>query len=395
MNKSKRIYLDNAATSWPKPDVVYEAVDRYQREIGAPAGRSSYQEAGDAAQLVESTRRQLAELLHADDTNRVLFTYNGTDSLNMALHGLLRAGDHVVTSVVEHNSVLRPLRFLEESRTIEVTRVACGQRGAVDPDALLRSIRPNTRLIALVHASNVTGALQPVSEVGKIARQNGILFLVDAAQSLGHIPLDVHELQCDLLASSGHKGLLGPLGTGVLYMAPGMEDCVNSFRLGGTGTQSEEDRQPAWLPDKFESGNLNMPGLAGLEAALKVLRMRGIENVREHERQLTAQLLDGLRGIAGVTIYGPRDSSLQVGVVSINLSGYDPQEIAAVLDVASGVQVRAGLHCAPRMHQALNTVATGGTVRFSVGIFNDAWQIDQAISAVAQLARSSPPTAGA
>ena len=353
MNQSQRIYLDNAATSWPKPPTVYEAVDRYQRDLGASAGRSAYRHADEAAKLVQTARQQLADLLHVETPERIVFTFNGTDSLNLALFGLLRDGDHVVTSVAEHNSVLRPLRHLEDRGIIHVTRVPSDAHGVVDPSEFQRALRPNTRLFALVHASNVTGAIQPVSDVGQIARQNGIVFLIDAAQSLGHLPIDLRRIPCDLLASSGHKGLLGPLGTGILYLAPGAEQHVDSFRLGGTGTHSEDDLQPASLPDKYESGNLNVPGIAGLSAALQTIQQQGIDSLREHERSLASRLLDGLSDVAGVTVHGPADADQRVGVVSISISGYQPQEVAAILDVSCGIQVRAGLHCAPRMHQTL------------------------------------------
>ena len=388
MNEPQRVYLDNAATSWPKPPTVYEAVDRYQRDLGAPAGRSVYREATEAAKLVQTTRQNVANLLNVEDQTRIVFTFNGTDSLNLALFGLLRKGDHVVTSVAEHNSVLRPLRCLEDRAVIQVTRVPCDVDGIVDPDDFLRSLQPNTRLFTLTHASNVTGAIQPVGDVGRMAGENGILFLIDAAQSLGHIPIDVRRLPCDLLASSGHKGLLGPLGTGILYLAPGADEHVDSFRLGGTGTHSQDDRQPAVLPDKYESGNLNMPGIAGLCAALESIEKRGLESLRDHERALTSRLLDGLRDVAGVTVYGPADADRQVAVVSIGVSGYAPHEVAAVLEVSSGIQSRAGLHCAPHMHQALGTAAGGGTVRLSMGPFNTISHIDQVISAVADLVRT-------
>lgn len=389
MNESQRIYLDNASTSWPKPQTVYDAVDRYQRELGVPAGRSAYQQAAEAAKLVDSTRRQLADLLNLEHPERIIFTFNGTDSLNLALFGVLRSGDHVVTSAAEHNSVLRPLRHLEDRGVIQVTRVPCDRKGVVDPDEFQRSVRANTRLFALVHASNVTGAVQPIAEVGHIAREHGILYLIDAAQSLGHLPIDLRSLPCDLLASSGHKGILGPLGTGVLYLAPGVDEHVDSFRLGGTGTQSEDDRQPSVLPEKYESGNLNMPGIAGLHAAIQHVGHQGVESIRDHDRLLTQRLLDGLSDVVGVTIHGPADADRQVAVVSISVSGYEPQEVAAVLDGACGIQVRAGLHCAPHMHQALGTAAGGGTVRLSTGPFNVESHIEKAISAIAHLIRAS------
>ncbi|MCO6458341.1 MAG: aminotransferase class V-fold PLP-dependent enzyme [Pirellulaceae bacterium] len=385
MSQPTRIYLDNAATSWPKPETVYQAVERYLRHCGAPAGRGAYREASEVEREVARCRRLLAELIAAEDPRQIVFTCNATDALNLALHGLLRPGDHVVTSVVEHNSVLRPLRFLEQQQGVQVTRVPCDQRGVVDPAAIERAVRPETRLIALIHASNVTGALQPVEQAGQIARRHGCLLLVDAAQTLGHMPVDVQQLGAHLLAAAGHKGLLGPLGLGFLYMAPGVEQVLQSVRQGGTGTHSDQDRQPDSQPDKFESGNLNVPAILGLAAGLEYLRDRGLERLHEHYQRLTARLLDGLRAIAGVRIHGPADPASQVGVVSVTVAGYDPRELAGLLDSAFAIQVRAGIQCAPLMHEALGTVHHGGTIRFSVGAFTSEREVDQAVEAMAEL----------
>jgi cysteine desulfurase/selenocysteine lyase len=374
-----RIYLDNAATSWPKPEAVYAAADRYQRDNGAPAGRSAYADAVAANRLIDQARRGVATLLGARDPRQIVFALNGTDALNIALRGAIRPGDHVVTTVCEHNSVLRPLRFLAETAGIEVTYDGAGY---VSPDDVQAALRPNTRLVAVVHASNVTGAIQPVVDIGRIVREHGALFLVDAAQSLGHVPIAVDELGVDLLAAPGHKGLLGPLGAGVLYVRPGVERQLAPLRCGGTGTQSDDDRQPDSMPDKFEPGNHNVPGLAGLAAGCEYLLKRTIADVEAHHRQLTERLLAALTEIPGVTIYGPQSQDRRTSVVSFNLAGYDPQELAAVLDASHGVQCRAGLHCAPRMHAALGTLELGGAVRFSPGPFTMADDLDAAIAAV-------------
>lgn len=381
----RRIYLDNAATSWPKPPEVWDAVDRYQRQCGAPAGRSAYAEAGEAEQVVRDARRGVAQLLSVREPHRVLFTFNGTDALNLALFGYLRPGDHVVTSVAEHNSVLRPLRALQQQRGIEVTYVPCGSDGILDPDDVRAALRHNTRLVALVHASNVTGAVQPLSDIGPIVREAGCRLLVDAAQSAGHIPIDVEQLHVDLLAAPGHKGLLGPLGTGILYVAPELERELLPLRQGGTGTRSEDDVQPDSLPDKYEAGNHNLPGLAGLAAAAAWIRQRGVESLAQHERALVVRLLDGLAQIDGVRLFGPRDVQARVGVVSFTLDGYDPQEAAALLDAQFRIQTRAGLHCAPRMHRHLGTLAGGGTVRISTGPFVAPEDIDAAVQAVREI----------
>jgi cysteine desulfurase family protein len=384
-----RIYLDNAATSWPKPEAVYAAVDAYQRRLGAPAGRGAYATGQEVASLVADARRQVASLIGAKHPRQICFGLNGTDVLNIAIHGLLREGDHVVTSVCEHNSVLRPLRWLAEHRGIKISYVACDRDGLIDADDIPPAVQAKTRLIALSHASNVTGALQPLAEFVRIARERVIPLLVDAAQSLGHVPINVAELGIDLLAAPGHKGLLGPLGTGVLYVAEHLQAKIESLRQGGTGTSSEDDHQPTELPHKFEAGNLNVPGIVGLGAGAVWVAERTIAKIREHELLFSAALWNGLSEIEGITLYGPAASELRVGVVSFNVAGFDPQEVASMLDAAAGIEVRAGLHCAPRMHEALGTTRLGGTVRMSVGPFNTPEHITTAVATVAQLAASA------
>ncbi len=392
MNEIQRIYLDNAATSWPKPDSVYAAVDQYQRAVGAPAGRSAYQQAGDAERLVNDARRRLAELIGAESPDRIVFSSNGTDSLNLALLGVLQPGDHVVTSVVEHNSVLRPLRFLEENQDVGVTRVPCDDSGIVAPDEVRKAVEPSTKLVAIIHASNVTGALQPIAEISRIAHDHDLLMMVDAAQTLGHMPLDVKVLGADLLAAPGHKGLLGPLGTGMLYVAPGGERKLRPVRFGGTGTKSNEDRQPESMPDKFESGNHNVVGLAGLVASLEFIQQQGLDQIREHHQALTSQLLEGLREVEPIRLYGPEDPDDRVAVVSASLQDYDPQEVAMMLDSNYSIQVRAGIHCAPLIHRSLGTEPNGGTVRFSPGLFSTTEQVTNAIQAISEIARAAIST---
>jgi cysteine desulfurase family protein len=379
-----RIYLDNAATSWPKPEAVYAAVDDYQRRLGAPAGRGTYGEAAEVERLITTCRRDIAALIGAESHERIVFTLNGTDSLNLALHGMLRTGDHVVTTVCEHNSVLRPLAFLKQERDVSTTHLPCDGEGFVDPAAIAAAITPQTKLIALVHASNVTGAIQPAAEVGSIAKERGIPFLLDAAQSLGAVEIDVKTLGCQLLAAPGHKGLLGPLGTGLLYIAPGMEERLLPVRQGGTGINSDEEVQPATMPARYEAGNLNVPGIIGLGAGVKAVTKRGVAAIGQHERELSQRLLTGLQEISGVTIYGPSDASRRTGVVSFSLKGFDPQELAALLDSAFSIQLRAGLHCAPRMHAALRTLPRG-TVRASIGPFSTAADVDALLAALQEV----------
>jgi selenocysteine lyase/cysteine desulfurase len=409
MSTNPRIYLDNAATSWPKPETVYEAVDRYLREIGAPNGRSGYREARESNRIVERAREGVARLIGAKNASHIILGLNCSDMLNIAIHGVVRPGDHVVTTVCDHNSVLRPLTALREEAGVTVTYVPCDAEGYVSPDDIRNAIKPNTRLVAVNHASNVTGAIQPVAEIGRIVGETEAFYLVDAAQSLGHVPLDVDTIAADLLAAPGHKGLLGPLGTGVLYIRPGIEREVKPLRYGGTGTQSDADVQPEELPQKYEPGNHNLVGLAGLVAATDFLQSESIETIQSHHTRLGQQLIEGLLDIEGVTVYGPHtmtrglspfaQSSEQKGtvplseraahrtsVVSITVEGYDPQELAAILEQTHNLQTRAGFQCAPRMHESLGTVPLGGTLRFSPGHTTTPKQIDVAINAVQEIA---------
>jgi cysteine desulfurase family protein len=385
-----RIYLDNAATSWPKPEIVYRAVDHYQREVGGPNGRSGYRQALAANRIVERARRGVAGLIGAEDPAHVVFGFNGTDVLNLAIRGVVRPGDHVVTTVCDHNSVLRPLTALAEAGGVQVSYVPCDGEGWVSTDDVRAALRPGTRLVAVVHASNVTGAIQPIEEIGRLVRESDAMFLVDAAQSLGHVPIDVAELDVDLLAAPGHKGLLGPLGTGVLYIRPGVERVLQPLRCGGTGSQSEEDRQPDVLPDKYEPGNHNLPGLAGLAAALDFLQHETIEAIEAHHAELTTRLISQLQEIRGLTIHGPQTARRRTSVVSFTIDGYDPQELAAMLEASCHIQCRAGLHCAPRMHEALGTTAGGGTVRFSPGFATTMEEIDAATAALQAIAVEAP-----
>ncbi len=390
MEKKERIYLDNAATSWPKPAAVYQATDYYQRELGAPAGRSNYQQADQVQRTIDRARHQLARLLGASAPERVVFTSGGTGSLNQAIHGCLRPGDHVVTTVAEHNSILRPLRYLESQGRITVTRVGCGSSGEIDPAEVRQAITAQTRLVAMLHVSNVTGAVQPIDEVGQIAREANAFYLIDVAQSLGHIPIQVEACQADLVAGSGHKGLMGPLGLGVLYVGERVQSELAPLVQGGTGTESELDEQPEQMPEKYESGNLNVVGIVGLAAALDHLEETGLSVVEQHLRDRTTELIQGFSEVSGLQLYGPADSARQVGVVSINVGSYDPQEVASILDQAYSIQTRAGLHCAPLMHRALESVAQGGTLRFSPGWFTTAEEIQIAVQAVAEIAESAP-----
>lgn len=391
MARANRIYFDNAATSWPKPQAVYEAADRYLREIGAPAGRGGYRAAAEAEQVATGCRQQASALFGAGNPRDVVFALNGTDALNLAIQGSLSSGGHVITTDVDHNSVLRPLRHLEDAGDVAVTRVACDEQGFVSPDSIRESLRPDTKLVVISHASNVTGAVQPVAQVGDLLSDHEALFLVDAAQSAGHRSCAMESLGADMIATPGHKGLLGPLGTGLLAFKEGVADRVQAIRFGGTGTLSEESRQPETMPEKFEVGNLNLPGIAGLRAGLEFLDSDEGRASHDREVELTGRLLEGLSRIEGLTLYGPSDLENRVGVVSFTLAGYDPQEVAGMLDAAYGIEVRAGLHCAPEIHRRLGTFPTG-TVRVSLGVFSRVEEVDTAIEAIGEIGSSAMPS---
>ncbi len=381
------IYLDNAATSWPKPPGVLEAMARFLTEVGANPGRSGHRLSVEAGRIVYAAREAVAELFHAPDPLRVVFGMNATEGINLALRGLLRPGDHVVTSSMEHNSVMRPLRALEREG-VEVTVAPCSPEGTLDPQTVLSALRPHTRLVVLNHASNVTGTILPVAEVGRALRQmNGPLLLVDAAQSGGAVPIEMEADGIDLLAFTGHKSLYGPTGTGGLII--GERVPLEEFRpliRGGTGSRSEREEQPDFLPDMCESGTPNGVGLAGLEAGVRWVLERGVEAIRAHEVELTGRLLDGLREIPGVTVYGPADAQLRTAVVSFNIAGMEPSEVGARLDEEYGILCRVGLHCAPAAHRTIGTFPSG-TVRFALGAFNTREEVDAALRAVARLAR--------
>lgn len=382
----RRIYLDNAATSWPKPEPVYAAVDRYQRDIGAAAGRGGYDSAGDAQRVVSRARIGVARLLGVAESRRIVFTGSGTESLNLAIFGLLGRceGGHVVTTVVEHNSVLRPLAELRGAKRLEVDYTRCDEAGRVDPAAIAERIRPTTKLVVVTSASNVTGALQDIAAIGAVCRERGVPLLVDAAQSIGHDGLDVEACGVSMLAAPAHKGLLGPLGVGVLYLAPGLEDQLAPLQYGGTGGNSDQETPPSSMPDRYEAGNFNVPALAGLAAALD---WRNDHPKSDSAASATARLVAGLKELPGVRLLGPGADEPRAPVVSCSLEGYDPQELAAIL-AASGIECRAGLHCAPRAHDALGTTASGGTLRLSPSFATTDAEIDAVLEAMRQLATS-------
>jgi len=379
------IYFDNAATSWPKPPGVAEAVLHYMQDVGASPGRSGHQLAVEAGRIVYEAREALAQLFNVADPLRIVFAANATEAINLVLVGYLRPGHHVVTTSMEHNAVMRPLRCLQ-STGVELTVVPCSAQGTLDPVDVERAIRPNTTLLVVNHASNVVGTLLPVADVGAIAERHGLLFLVDAAQTGGAYPVDVQRMKIDLLAFTGHKGLLGAQGTGGLCIGERVDlNRLQPLKRGGTGSRSESEEQPDFLPDRYESGTANGMGLAGLGAGVRFVLATGVDHIRVHEEQLTAQLLAGLQSIPGVRIYGTGQAQQQTATVSFNVEGIEPSDVALRLDDEYAILCRPGLHCAPSAHRTIGTFPRG-TVRFGLGYLNTAEQVDAAVEAVGKIA---------
>ncbi len=385
-----RTYLDNAATSFPKPPCVAEAMSRFASGVGASPGRGAYAESLEAAAILARGRRAIARLLNADDPNRIIFTLNCSDALNLAIKGLVRHAartrrttPHVVTTEMDHNSVLRPLRAMEDAGECAVTRVASDSTsGRVDPDDIRRAIRADTILVATHHASNVSGTLQPIEPMAQLCRERAVPFLLDAAQTLGHVPLDVRALGIDLVAFPGHKGLLGPLGTGGLYIAPGLEARIDPLREGGTGSRSELDVQPDDLPDRFEPGSHNAIGLAGLGAAVEWILDRSVASLETHARTLSRVFLEELDG---PRVLGPHTAEERVPVFAMTVGGLSPHDAAAILESEFAILARAGLHCAPLAHRTFGTLPDGA-LRLSFGAFNSEDQARTAARALREIA---------
>jgi cysteine desulfurase family protein len=384
-----RRYFDNAATSFPKPPGVVEAVRDYLENVGASAGRGVYREAVESNRVLDDCRAALRTLFTCRSDDDVIFTLNGTDALNIAIKSVVRPGEHVITTCMDHNSVLRPLSALHEQFGVEWTVVeADPPTTLIDPDAVAHAIRENTVLVAFNHASNVTGVLQPIGPVAEMCRQRGIVFLLDAAQSAGHVPIDFSSLPIDLLACPGHKGLLGPLGTGVLLVRAGFGQRLRTVREGGTGSEGEHPVQPSFLPDKFEAGSHNVVGVAGLLASVHWLLERGIGDIRAHEVALCRRMIERLDACAGLRWFGPRDVGQRVGVFSVRIEGLEPAELSATLESRFGILTRSGLHCAPYAHRTIGTCETGGTTRLALGPFLHKADVDAAMDALADIART-------
>ncbi|PYG86850.1 cysteine desulfurase family protein [Ruminiclostridium sufflavum DSM 19573] len=377
------IYLDNAATSFPKPERVYEEMDRCLRTYCSNPGRGSHSMSVQSAMAVTETREHIARLLNVKDFLNICFTKNATEALNLAINGCLSEGDHVITTCMEHNSVLRPLKMLQKYNGIKTTVISGDELGRIDPFQIRKSINKKTRLIACTLSSNVNGIIMPVREIGEIARDNGILFLIDASQGLGCIKVDLNEIYSSMVAFPGHKGLLGPQGTGGLYVDPDIR--LKPLMSGGTGSKSGILYQPDIMPDIYESGTLNTPGIVGLRAGLDFIEHTGIEAIKAKKDMLTNRLQSGISQNRLIRLYSPEKASENSGIVAFNVKGTDSSEICESLDKAYTIECRAGLHCAPLAHNHFKT-KNSGIVRLSVGYFNSINDIDRTVTAVNKIA---------
>lgn len=382
----KLIFLDNGATSFPKPEEVYAFMDNFYRNFGVNPGRSGYDLCMETGELVETTREMLTEFFNGKDPDRLCFSYNSTDALNLVINGILKEGDHAITTTIEHNSVLRPLYHLYKYNGVEVDYIPFDGKGFVDPDEFPKKFKKNTKLVIINHASNVIGTIQPIKEIGKHCRKNGIPFAIDASQSAGKIAVDVEEMNVDVVVFTGHKSFLGPTGIGGLYVREGIE--IRHTRAGGTGVRSAVRTHLDEYPYRLEYGTLNILGVAGLQAGLKWIKKKGLNNIHEQEMKLTAMLRDGLKDIEGVTLYCQDDLKDHISVFIFNIDGLEALNTATILDVDYNIACRSGLHCAPLVHEQLGTDKIRGAVRFGIGPFNTEAQIKTAVKAVKEIAKS-------
>ena len=384
----RRLYMDNASTSFPKPKGVGEAMADFALRVGASAGRGAYAEAGEAGEIVSRCRENVRRLFNGERVEHVIFTANCSDSLNTAIKGMVdpRAGGHVICTETDHNSILRPITAMADYGWIEFTRVRVDGAGLIDPDDIKRAIRPDTKLVAMTHASNVTGAVQDARAIGKLCREHAVPFMLDAAQSAGQLPIDVQADCVDLLAAPGHKSLMGPLGTGVLYVRPGLERTLRPLREGGTGSQSDEPRHPTAMPDRYEAGSHNAVGLAGLNAGVEWVLEQGIDALAARQAKLVGTFVEGAIGVEGLRYYGPQGVRDRIGVFSIQIDGIAPGDLAARLEREYGILSRAGMHCASLVHQRVGSAAFGGTARLSFGPFLSRMDVKYATDALAEIA---------
>lgn len=381
---TKQIYLDNSATSFPKPDEVYDFMINFYKKNGVSPGRSGFDAAIATEEVVHETRRMLTRLFNGDDPNRLTFSYNASDSLNMVLQGLARHGDHVITTMLEHNSVLRPLHHLWLNKVIELDHIPFDRFGYIDPEDIRKAIRKNTRMVVVNHSSNVIGTIQPLEPIGKICREAGVIFVVDASQSAGAVTIDMKAMNIDVLVFTGHKCLMGPTGIGGSYIMEGVD--VKGTRFGGTGVRSAQKTHLEEFPYRMECGTLNLVGVAGLHAGVKWIQEKGIENLHKHEMLLWDKLRRGVQAIGNVITYCAHSTENQNPVLSLNISGFESGDVGTILDVDYNIACRTGLQCAPLVHAGIGTDKIHGTVRLSIGPFNTEAEIETAIQAIAEIA---------
>ncbi|RAV19520.1 aminotransferase class V-fold PLP-dependent enzyme [Paenibacillus contaminans] len=380
----KTYYFDHAASSWPKPKEVVEAMSTCVLEYAANPGRGSHQMAVKASRTMFETRKQLAKLFHIANPNDISFSLNTTDALNLAIKGFIRENDHVICTSIEHNSVRRPLEYLRRTKQIEITYVQADREGKIDPAEVQKAFKANTRLFVCSHSSNLLGTIAPIEIIAEMCRAKGVRLLVDAAQTAGTVPIDVQAIGIDMLAFPGHKGLLGPQGTGGLYVHPDIE--LEPLIHGGTGSQSEAIDQPSVRPDRYESGTQNTPGLAGLNEGVKFILRETVEKIHHKEWMLTQRIMEGLLGMAGVEVLGPKLGENKTGIVSFRMNGIDASETAFILDQSFQIAVRAGFHCTPLGHETAGTTETGA-VRASVGYFTNEEDVDHLIYAIGEIGK--------
>lgn len=378
------IYLDNAATTFPKPNEVTDSMIKYMTEVGGNPGRGAYKNSIKSSEIVFDCRLKLAELFNFDKLENVIFTPNITTSLNTLLKSSVKDGWHIITTSMEHNSILRPLASLQRSKNIEVDIISCNESGIIDINMLKETIKENTKLIILSHASNVIGSVQPIKEIGDICKEKNIYFIIDSAQTAGNLNLDFKDLNCSALAFTGHKSLLGPQGIGGFLLTDEFNDEMSPFIEGGTGSESFNTEQPTFLPDKFESGTLNMPGIVGLLSSLKFIENFGLKNIENTEHNLFKIFIEELLNIDNISIIGYNSNLKYVPTISITSSKIDVAELGMLLERDFGIMTRTGLHCAPLAHKTIGTFPTG-TLRFSLGLFNTKEHIDYTINSLFKL----------
>jgi cysteine desulfurase / selenocysteine lyase len=379
------IYLDNAATSFPKPNRVYEEMDRCMREYCANPGRGGHQMSIMSGKAIIEAREVISNFFNINNSMQLCFTKNATEALNIAIRGILKEKDHVITTCMEHNSVMRPLKALEKELGIEISQIKGDEFGEADPDDIKKCIKSNTKLISSTLSSNVNGIVMPIAEIGRISREKGILFLVDASQGAGMLKVDVEAMNIDLLAFPGHKGLLGPQGTGCLYVKEGVT--LKPLMQGGTGSNSENIYQPDIMPDLLESGTINTPGIIGLGYGVGFINSFGLENIKEYKYSLVNRMFEGINDIKNIKLYSRVEKEKNSGIIALNFNDIDSSEISYILDKVYGIATRAGLHCAPAAHETLGTLRTG-IVRFSIGCFNTIDEVDITIQALREISQN-------